>query len=100
MKNIVTGKIKLNGSIGDTTKSPSVAFSNLFTDKRFIIPLNTKNYERIEDITINEGSYNGYILTEGVPVNEGDPVEVNGSLQLLDINGNLLNPDIYIDHII
>ena len=92
-----TGKIKLNGSIGDTTKSPSVSFSNLFTDKRFIIPINTKNYELIEDITINEGSYNGCILTEGVPVNVGDPVEVYGSLQLLYINGNLLTPDIYIE---
>lgn len=92
-----TGKIKLNGSIGDTTKSPNVSFSNLFTDKSFIISLATKNYELIEDITINEGSYNGCILTEGVPVNIGDLVEVYGSLQLLDINGNLLTPDIYIE---
>lgn len=92
-----TGKIKLNGSIGDTTKSPNVTFSNLFTDKSFIISLATKNYELIEDITINEGSYNGCILTEGVPVNVGDPVEVYGALYLLDINGNLLTPDIYIE---
>ena len=92
-----TGKIKLNGSIGDTTKSPNVTFSNLFTDKSFIISLATKNYELIEDITINEGSYNGCILTEGVPVNVGDPVEVYGSLQLLDINGNLLTNEISIE---
>ena len=92
-----TGKIKINGSIGYNTKIPKVTFSNLFTDKRFIIPLNTKNYERIEDITINEGSYNGCILTEGVPVNMDDLVEVYGALQLLDINGNLLTPDIYIE---
>ena len=92
-----TGKIKLNGSIGDTTKSPNVSFSNLFTDKSFIISLATKNYELIEDIAINEGSHNGCILTEGIPVNEADPVEVYGSLQLLDISGNILTPDIYIE---
>ena len=92
-----TGKIKLMGSIVDTAKNPIVTFSSLFTDKSFRIPTNTKNYVRIEDITINEGSYNGCILTEGIPVNVGEPVGVNGSLQLLDINGNLLTPDIYIE---
>ena len=56
-----------------------------------------KDFVEIEDITINEGSYNGCILTEGIPVNVGEPVGVNGSLQLLDINGNLLTPDIYIE---
>lgn len=92
-----TGKIKLTGSIGDTTKSPSVTFSNLFTDKSFTIPLATKNYELIEDITMNEGSYNGCIHSEGAPLNVEDPVEVFSSLQLLDISGNILTPDIYIE---
>ena len=95
-----TGKIRFIGSCVVTTQYASVTFSNLFTDKSFTIPLDTRYYSLIEDITINEGIYNGCIITSGAPVNEGDPVEVNGSLQLLDINGNLLNPDIYIDHII
>ena len=92
-----TGKIKIIGDAFFKAQSPSVTFSDLFADKSFIIPLDTKYYELIEDITINEGSYNGCILTEGVPVNVGDLVEVYGALQLLDINGNLLTPDIYIE---
>ena len=91
------GKIKFSGNCGVTTKSPNVTFSDLFTDKSFVIHLSTKYYELIEDITINEGSYNGCILTEGVPLDAGDSVEVFGALWLLDINGNLLTPDIYIE---
>ena len=91
------GKIKVNGNIGDTTISNNVTFSDLFTDKSFVIPFATKYYELIEDITINEGSYNGCILTEGAPVTVEDQAEVYGALWLLDINGNLLTPDIYIE---
>lgn len=92
-----TGKIKIIGDAFFKVQSPSVTFSDLFADKSFIIPSDTKYYELIEDITINEGSYNGCILTEGAPVNVGDLVEVYGALWLLDINGNLLTPDIYIE---
>ena len=92
-----TGKIRFIGSCGVAKQPPYVTFYNLFTDKSFIIPLDTKYYELIEDITISEGSYDGCIVTELEPENVGDMVELHGSLQLLDINGNLLTPDIYIE---